>query len=397
MKRSPIFLLILLLCLLGCMPATDDLASANQLIETQVKHFVPDKRVAILKAEAKPKGSAIALVGETSLPEAKDSILAALANAGYTVQDSMELLPEAQLEDRTFGIVRLSVCNIRSEPGDSEELSTQATLGTPITIYKKKGNWFYIQTPDGYLGWLYKGGFSWMDKQAFDNWQKGERLVYLPEFGFSYAQPDINGPVVSDLFAGNILLKAGESGDFTKVEYPDGRSAFVPNGTVIPIEEWLATHQPTAENILQTAQRWMGRPYLWGGTSGKGADCSGFTKSVFFLNGLMLPRDASQQVHCGIAIETDTTLKNLQAGDFLFFGQAATAEKKERIRHVAIYMGEGKIIHSAELVKIESLIRGEPNFAEDRLNTLIRAKRMLASPGENGVLSLKDLPAYSSR
>ena len=110
-------------------------------------------------------------------------------------------------------------------------------------------------------------------------------------------------------------------------------------------------------------------------------DCSGFTKTVYYLNGLMLPRDASQQVHVGIEVETDPSLKNLQPGDFLFFGRKATSSAKEKITHVAIYLGDGKMIHSSERVRIQSLKRGDEDFAENRLNTLVRAKRLLENIG----------------
>ncbi|MEN0002901.1 MAG: C40 family peptidase [Bacteroidota bacterium] len=371
------------------------------LIDTQIEvlrqRFAPDKRVAIFQLKAVPSGANIILKGETNLPAAKEAVFAFLEEQAIPVVDSISMLPSAELSDKTYGVVRVSACNIRSKPSDSAELSTQSTLGTPLRIYKQQGNWFYIQTPDGYLGWLYKGGFTRLDKAAFEQWQARERVVYLPEMGFSYASTEANASVVSDLLAGNILALLAVEGDYLRVGYPDGREAYLQQSAVLPLSEWLQSRQPNPENILATAQNWMGRPYLWGGTSGKGVDCSGFTKSVFYLNGLMLPRDASQQVHVGKPIATDTTLVNLVPGDFLFFGTPATDTKKERIKHVAIYMGDGKIIHSAELVKIESLRRGDPDFAEDRLKTFLKAKRMLQTPNEFGIPMLASLPAYQPK
>jgi len=118
---------------------------------------------------------------------------------------------------------------------------------------------------------------------------------------------------------------------------------------------------------------------------------------VFYLNGVQIGRDASQQVHAGVEIATDSTLANLKAGDLLFFGRAATADKKERINHVAIYLGNGQMIHSSgdAGVKIESLYRKDANFVAHRLKSFIRAKRMLISLGRNGVDLLRDLPAYN--
>jgi cell wall-associated NlpC family hydrolase len=109
---------------------------------------------------------------------------------------------------------------------------------------------------------------------------------------------------------------------------------------------------------------------------------------------MILPRDASQQVHVGMEINTDQSLKGLKQGDLLFFGRKATKENKEKITHVAIYMGGGKIIHSSGKVKIESLKRGDSDFNEYRLNTFVRAKRPLEKFNEYGIPLLSESEWY---
>lgn len=390
------FLLSLLIFLLagpGCGPDKRTHLAAEKIEEIRLE-FAPDKRVAVFSVEAVSSGEKIALSGEINLPEAREKLLKLLQEAGLEVEDKIQLLPGESLEGKHFGVVVLSACNIRSEPGHSKELSTQATLGTPLRVYKEEKGWYLVQTPDDYLGWLDPGGFAPMAKEEYDRWMAAEKVVYLPDFGFSQAAPSPDAGRVSDLVAGNILEFVETSGSFAKVRYPDGREAYVPVTDVMSYPLWLASREPNADNIISEAFKFMGRPYLWGGTSGKGVDCSGFTKSVFYLNGILLPRDASQQVHVGVEVPTDTTLANLQPGDLLFFGSKATAEKKERITHVAIYLGDGRIIHSAGAVKVESMRRGDPTFVEDRLESFVRAKRILSSIGENGVELLADSGFY---
>ena len=122
-----------------------------------------------------------------------------------------------------------------------------------------------------------------------------------------------------------------EDGIFYKVNYPDGREAFVKKDEAKLFNEWYNSLNPTGETILNTAYRFMGIPYLWGGTSTKGMDCSGFTKTVYFLNGIILSRDASQQVNTGELVDTKDGWKNLQAGDLLFFGRKAMVIKKKEL------------------------------------------------------------------
>lgn len=393
------YLTILTLLLLAgaCLPKERGAPAVPAELDTLLAELrqahAPDKRVALLDIEALQQDGQWVVAGQTNLPEAKAELSSRLAELGWA--ETVELLPAAELEGQHYGIVKLSACNIRSAPKHSAELSTQATLGTPLRIYKREGGWHLVQTPDGYLGWLDPGGFALMDEAAYQTWMDSPKCVYLPELGFAYAAPQPDAPPVGDLLAGNILRLLRQADGYAEVQYPDGRSAFVPQAEFMPYGQWLDSRAPTADNILAAAHRFMGRPYLWGGTSGKGVDCSGFTKTVFYLNGLLLPRDASQQVHVGQALAKDTTLANLLPGDLLFFGQAAAEGQKERVTHVAIYKGEGQIIHASGEVCVESLRRGDPDFNEYRLETFLRAKRMIGpAASEQGVLPLAESAYY---
>lgn len=359
-------------------------------IETVKGKYAPDKRVNHFKIEAVMENGQLVLKGESNLPKAVEDLKAELEKKGIGYIENILLLPEAKLEGKEYGVVRLSACNIRSNPKHSAELATQATMGTPLKVYKQEGDWYFVQTPDGYLGWLDQGGFAQMTKEEYDSWAKAPKRVISVDFEIARFDPDPNARVVSDLLGGNILLDLGQENGYQKLGYPDGRTGYIEQGKTMDLNEWLSTRKPDAENVLESAQALLGRPYLWGGTSAKAMDCSGFTKTVFYLNGLMLPRDASQQVHTGIDIETDTSWQNLIPGDLLFFGRKASADQKEKITHVAIYMGEGKIIHAAGIVKVESLKRGDADFSEYRFNQFVRAKRLLSSIGDKGVVALQD-------
>jgi len=394
--KNCILLFSFFLLFSSCQNNNQQLAVTEIINQTKAE-FVKDGRTKLFKIAAEQTDGKITLTGETNLPDAQKKLIENLEKAKISCIDKTETLPSTKLGDQIYGVVNLSVCNIRSKPKHSAELATQALLGTQLRVLKEENDWFLIQTPDDYLGWLDKGGFTLMTKDELDGWREAEKVIIQAEFAKIYAEPSVTisdeSAVISDLGFGNILIDKGlaeENNQMIKVELPDTRQGYIIRRTQTDYENWLNSDRLTGEKLVQVAQRFIGNPYLWGGTSAKGFDCSGFTKTVYLWNGIQLERDASLQVHNGIKIETTPgNWENLEAGDLLFFGRKKTAEQKEKITHVAIWMGNGKIIHATERVKIESLLSDDPDFAEERLETFIRAKRILNSVGENGIVDLK--------
>lgn len=393
MKRTVFFLLLLLFLSTACEDEAS-LQKINLLADEVRQKYAPDKRVALFQTEAVFSGSDIVLRGETNLPDAKAELMEKLRSSSLSVIDSLAVLPSPALKGKHWGIVNVSVCNMRSAPKHSAELATQALLGTPLRVWKEENGFYLVQSPDDYFGWVDDGGFVLMDSMNWQNRLNSPKAVCLDDYVFAYENPFEHAPKVTDLLAGNIVQTLENQGDFTKINLPDGRTGFVKSTHLMPLKTWLDTRQPDADHILTSAREMMGRPYLWGGTSGKGMDCSGFTKMTYFLNGIQLPRDASQQVMVGEPVDSDSTFSNLQPGDLLFFGKKAEGEQKEKITHVAIYLGDGKIIHASDMVEVESLRRGDPTFNEYRLKSYVRSKRIVGSVGKNGVVGLKDSPFY---
>ena len=199
------------------------------------------------------------------------------------------------------------------------------------------------------------------------------------------------------LVIGDILKYAGNENGFCKVTYPDGRTAYIKADECKDFEKWLSERNPTTDNIIKTAKTFMGIPYLWGGTSAKGMDCSGFTKTVFFLNGIVLPRDASQQVNIGEPVDTKDKLDDLIPGDLLFFGKKGDADTKQKITHVAIYLGDGDFINAAGRIRIDSFSKDKPNYSAYRDDSFVCAKRVLNSIGSNGVTTIANNKFYNEK
>lgn len=382
----------LILLIASCSSTTKLITQTNNLAKDVKSAYAPDKRTSIYTIKSIATKKSIILRGETNIPKAKKALLAKLNDAHIAFVDEIKILPGADLT-KTYAVVNLSVANLRSKPSVSSGLETQALMGMPLRVFKKEGHFYFVQTPEKYIKWMNAGALTLMDKSEFAKWAHSSKVIFTGGFGYAYSNPSIKSMVITDLLTGNILKRINTDGDFTKVELPDGTSAFVLTEKITNYTDWLETRNLTAENIENSAYSYLGTPYVWGGTSGKGLDCSGFTKNVFLQNGIMLPRDASQQVHIGQEIPLDSTFSQLQKGDLLFFGRKATAAKKERITHVGIYLGDGKFIHEGvdkARVAVESLFNGDPDFAKKRLKSLVRAKRVIGFVGQKGIETVQN-------
>ena len=374
-----------LLCVLIFGAARAHSQTAMQtMIEEVRRQYAPDRRVAVFQIEADARGT---LTGKTNLPEARSTLLQKLAAARLPHTDSIQSLPAGILGEQMYGVVTISVANIRSQPRDAAELATQALLGMPLRVLDKDRGWYLVQTPDQYIAWLDWGGMQRMNQAEFEAWEAAEKIIVLTPYTFSYEQPDAQGQTVSDLVAGDQLNLLEESADFYYVRYPDGRLAYVAKADARPYKKWLEGLDISEENLVKTSKRMMGLPYLWGGTSYKGVDCSGFTKTIYYLNGWVLPREASQQVDTGELIDTSGGFSPLQPGDLLFFGTKASDQAPEKVTHVGMWIGNEEFIHASGKVRISSMNAEAPHYDAYEKNRFLRAKRLLGNA--QGVQQLK--------
>ena len=370
----------------------------ESLLSEFKRQFAPDARTVYFQYEQSDDHRYFI---ETSSPELKDYLTKAEQKRGKKFPIDIRMLPDEELEGKEFGIINLSVANLRTKPTHSAEMATQALLGTPVDVFKKERGFFLIRTPDKYLSWVDRYGVALMNKQELMNWKAAKRLIYLNDFGYAYQEADEKSPRVSDILLGDIVKEGIRKGAFQEVIFPDGRKAFVDASYLESVESWRNRTVPNADNIIETAKTMLGVPYLWGGTSIKGVDCSGFTKTSFFMNGLVLPRDASQQVTNGLALNVMTDgdidvekAKNvLKKGDLIFFSASKTSNPKQPITHVAIYMENGEFIHAAGRVRINSFDKNASNY-DSQSETIVGARRYLDNVGETPVPSISSLQVY---
>lgn len=384
LMRKIIFCLVGFILFLSCTGTggkqeESSLAAIKSLSEEVRQQYIPDRRVGIYDITCEFSRKEVVLKGKTTSEAARQDLIARLKEKGHKIKDSLLLLPdEAGLQGKTYGVVRLSVCNIRSAPDFSSEMVTQAVLGMPVRILQKQ-NWYQIQTPDNYIGWVHSAAVALMTKEEYSEWNRAEKVIVTSHCGFTYEGASENTQSVSDVVAGNRFTYIGSEKGYYQVGYPDGRVAYVSTKIAQREKEWRTSLKQDAGSILQTAKTLLGVPYLWAGTSSKGMDCSGFVRNVLYMHDIIMPRDASQQAYLAQHIDIASDYSNLEPGDLIFFGRKATAEKKERVVHVAIYIGNQRFIHSQGDVRINSFNPTDELFDEFNLNRLLFATRFLPS------------------
>ena len=169
-----------------------------------------------------------------------------------------------------------------------------------------------------------------------------------------YKQPSFTSKLVTQALLKEKLLILDQKNNWYKIKQWDNYESWIHSFYLMEEKQaasngWdiLEIEKKTVNELISYAKSFLGVPYLWGGKSSLGFDCSGFVQTIFKMCGVNMPRDASQQILKRDLIEID--YKDIQNGDLLFFSE------KKHVNHVAIYIGNNEIIHSSGCVKIENL------------------------------------------
>ena len=341
--------------------------------------FAPDSRLELFNVAVADGKARV----ETTSVEAKNAVLA-LADE-FPKWDIVALkYPEEnpELNGKWRAIVNYSTIQLQKEPDFASEWSEQSLMGTPVRILKKTPSyWILIQNYDGYIGYTTVGSVRATTEEEFAQWRDSKRLVWLANYGDVYSQPRDDSASISDLVAGDVLVwKDGEvQNGFRRVETPDGRVGWISERDSMEWTEWTKSRELTAENLIAAARRLLGRPYVWGGNTSKGVDCSGLVNFAFMVNGYNILRDVSQIRREGIDVDMSQGWKGYKPGDLLLFGQRRE-NGPWRWRHVGIYIGDGRFIHSATVVHEGSLDPESPDYDPGNAKELIKVVRMIGAP-----------------
>ncbi len=336
------------------------------------QEVAPDRSLKVFEADLIRRDGKWVLTGETSIPAARDRIIAladSLLGRGIYEEDFTEL-PQPSLGDSTYGIITVSVAHLRDTPSLAAQMIDQEIMGYVVRLMKKERGWYLVQTEYDYLGWMRGESFRRTDAEGAKTWKENRKVKVTELYPMIYSRADASSEPVSDAVL-NMLLKLEQNGPaWTKVSLPDGRSGYIRTSAVSLGRDKKKSREELTRDIIHTARMMMGVSYLWGGNSSKNNDCSGFTQNVFRANGIDIPRDARQQVLVGSDVIYDKTFSSVNPGDLLFFGS------EDRITHVGISLGGPEFIHQSGMVQINSLDSTAADFSAYRLHGLRKIKRV---------------------
>jgi hypothetical protein len=271
---------------------------------------------------------------------------ATLAPATVTVETVA-----TEFKMQAIGVVIDGVANLYSEPSKAVDLVTQAILGTEVAIWETREGWYYVRLPDLYRGWIEASKVRLYDAGERPYASQGQVAEVEGLWAFVYLTPRVSThPPVLTAPIGTRLEIESEEGEWLRVLVPDRSQRWIQKGDVSIQPAGTPRQRGSQQDLVDLAMRFLELPYLWGGTTPLGIDCSGLVQLVYHLNGVELLRDADiQYTQPGLE---PVAREDLEAGDLVFFGQSS-------ITHVGMYIGNGQFIHATAhqrpVVQISSL------------------------------------------
>jgi cell wall-associated NlpC family hydrolase len=234
-----------------------------------------------------------------------------------------------QQEDLPCMQVATNLTGLYEKPGFGGPLLSELYYGTSLQALEEEGQWVRVRQSDGYLGWAYKPYL------AEGQGREPTHLVLAPSIEV-WNQPGLHGSIVTRLVSGTGVVVEETSGGWSRVAA--NKTGWMPSGLLRAVNEFPKQLLERRAAIVKDSIEMVGTPYLWGGLSGNGIDCSGLARLVHRWIGIEIPRDADMQHAAAKPVEGLPMV-----GDLLFFAE----HPGQKITHVGISLGGWNMIHSS--------------------------------------------------
>lgn len=339
----------------------------------------PDARTAVWEIKLSCDDIVCRIEGATDRPKAFERIRAAAAAARPAAAVSVRLLPETSGSAHgSHVLAATATASLSGSPGFGKPVTTQALMGDLLEVLERRGSFLRVRLADGYIGWVHRLQTAPVSSAGAHSTGNAPRVVVTQ----GQAQIlDAQGAVVSMATLMNRLELLGEQGGDYLVGLPDGRTGLLSKAVAQPEDAYLArwrrlrsgSRDAYVRELLKNARSLVGTPYVWGGTSVAGLDCSGFVSLVYRMTGAVVPRDADQLAAAAQPV-LHNRVEDIEPGELLFFGKRSAGGVS--IEHVALSLGAGDFIHALGSVRIESLSEASPRFSAYERGRFLGAGRL---------------------
>lgn len=291
------------------------------------RKLVPDRRLGVYEITLADDGHGPRLSGVTTSREALLAIRRLAGEAG--LPDDVRILPDQALAPETHAIVTAALAPLLATPAVSAERVSEVLHGEVVEVLQRRNGWVRVRAADGYHAWTHQGYLATGPADWAEDWSsRATARAYGAEV--RHSDQKLRLPI-----GARVAPRDGGA-----VETADGRVAQLASGAVRSEAEARVEARLVA--APEWALRWYsGAPYLWGGRTEWGVDCSGLVQSVYAARGVVLPRDTDLQSLEGSEVPIRDRGQGYEAGDLLYFADGG------RITHTAIWAGAGRIVHAA--------------------------------------------------
>ena len=302
-------------------------------------------------------------------------------------QNVMRPAPAQSVPAARDAVVGVSAAYLRAAADYESALETQELMGTVVKMLETDRYWCKVEIPQPYTAWCTDRTLVLMTADEMEAYKAAPKYVCIAPISRVLEKPAKDAAQLCDVVLCDRLRvvfnecgsKSAENrskknarpltkGKYAAVLLPDGRQGWMLKEELMCEKDWLAQgcdlrtsvwNGTDAEGLrtrlVQFAKGFLGTPYLWGGMTPKGFDCSGLVRMCYLRYGFFLPRNASQMAGLGRKV----ALADARPGDLLFFGLNG------RVTHIGMYIGDGHFIHSSHLVRINATGYDAPDAYEN--------------------------------
>lgn len=292
-----------------------------------------DKRVNVFDVQVEGDNDVLKLSGRVLEESNREALLSGLRERFPDAEvdlSGVQVLRKVQPDIRVVGT---NLTSLHNGTSFLAEQATQLVNGAQVEVLEEQKNWGFVRQMDGYLGWTY---LPYLTTEPAPH--PATDLVIAP-VSLLHAMPDAASPLVTRVLGGTAVYAGGAVGDWMLVELAGGLKGYLPVTDLRDLTQLPKAPAAIREQIVADGLKLIGVPYLWGGCTAHGIDCSGMAQLLHRWAGITLPRDADMQCEAGTPVEPP-----FQPGDLLFFGEAG---ERRRITHVAVSLGGWRILHSS--------------------------------------------------